>query len=129
MKNQPIFPRLSLHVEQPSENSFLPIIEKLVENNSQLIGLLDAERLTNAELTMENATLKIELGNEKAANLRYHEARSCELPSVVQFMQRINEKNPQEAEDKHVSNTTITKQEIERRLSMQMKEIQAPKHK
>ena len=38
-------------------------------------------------------------------------------------------KNPQEAEDMHVSNTTINKQEIERRLSMQLKEIQALKHK
>ena len=93
MKNQSLFSPFSPHVELPSENSFLAIIRKLIESNSQLIGLLDAERPTSVELAMENARLKIELGNEKDANLRDHEARSCELPSV-QFMQMVNGKNP-----------------------------------
>ena len=57
------------------------------------------------------------------------EGRSCELPSVVQFMRMVNGKNPQEAEDTHDSNMTISKQDIERRLSTQLKEIQALKHK
>ena len=107
MKHQSLLSRLSPHVELPSDNFFLAIIGKLVESNSQLIGLLDAERLTNAEFAMESARLRSELGNEKAAYLGDHQARSCELPSVVQFMQKVNEKISRK---RKVSNMGINKQ-------------------
>ena len=54
IKNPALFSWLSPHVELPSEYSFLAIIGKLVESNSQLVDPLDAERLTNAELALED---------------------------------------------------------------------------
>ena len=52
---------------------------------------------------MENAIPTIELGNEKAAHLRDHEARSDEIPSVVcSACKRLKEKVPQETE-KHAN--------------------------
>ena len=120
-KYQPTFSQFSPRVELPSENASLAIIGKLVESNSQMIRLLNDERLTNSELAMENARLKIELGNVKAAHPRDHEARNDEKPSAVICMQRVFEKIPQVMEGTQTSNLTTNKQEIEQGLSNQLK--------